>query len=64
VLASYPEADPLPLVGDEAYDLGAPGGPVIVRVGRVIAMVRAEQDPGAATQLARAAANRLRLDGF
>jgi outer membrane protein assembly factor BamB len=64
VLASYPEADPLPLVGDEAYDLGAPGGPVIVRVGRVIAMVRADQDPGAATQLARAAANRLRLDGF
>jgi hypothetical protein len=64
VLASYPEADPLPLVGDEAFDLGAPAGPVIVRVGRVIAMVRADQDPGAATQLARAAADRLRLDGF
>lgn len=64
VLTSYPDADPLPQVGDEAYDLGAPDGPVMVRVGRVIAMVRADQDPGAATQLARAAAARLRLDGF
>lgn len=63
-LASYPEADPLPQVGDEAYDLGAPDGPVMVRVGRAIAMVRADQDPGAATQLARDAATRLRLDGF
>ena len=64
VLASYPDADPLPGVGDEAYDLGAPDGPVIARVGPAIAMVHADQDPGAATQLARAAANRLRLDGF
>jgi hypothetical protein len=64
VLAGYPDADPLPELGDQAYNLGAPGGPVIFRVGRVIAMVRADQDPGAATQLARAAATRLHLDGF
>jgi outer membrane protein assembly factor BamB len=64
VLASYPDADPLPQVGDEAYDLGALDGPVMVRVGRAIATVQADQDPGAATQLARAAAVRLRLDGF
>ena len=63
-LASYPDAEPLPQVGDQAYDLGAPDGPVMVRVGRVIAMVRADQDPGAPTQLARAVAARLRLDGF
>ena len=63
-LASYPDADALPQVGDQAYDLGVPDGPVMVRVGRAIAMVRADQDPGAATQLARAAATRLRLDGF
>ena len=64
VLATYQQAERLPGLGDEAYQLGTPTGPVVVRVGRAIVMVRAEQTPGAATGLARAAVPRLRCDGF
>ena len=64
VLATYQEAERLPELGDEAYQLGTPVGPVVVRVGRVVVMVRADQSPGAATGLARAAVLRLRRDGF
>jgi outer membrane protein assembly factor BamB len=64
VLATYQQAERLPELGDEAYQLGTPSGPVVVRVGGVIVMVRAEQTPGAATGLARAAVLRLRRGGF
>jgi outer membrane protein assembly factor BamB len=64
VRATYQQAERLPGPGDEAYDLGAPTGPVAVRVGRVIVMVRADQNPGTATELARAAALTLRRDGY
>jgi outer membrane protein assembly factor BamB len=64
VLATYQQAERLPGLGDEAYELGTPAGPVVVRAGRVIVMVRAEQSPGAATELATATVLWLRRDGF
>jgi outer membrane protein assembly factor BamB len=60
---TYQAVQRLPYIGDEAYDLGGPGGPVAVRVGRVIVLVQASQDLGATTQLARAAALKLRQGG-
>ncbi len=63
-LATYQQAERLPGPGDEAYELGTPVGPVMVRAGRVIVIVRADQIPGAATELATAAVLRLRRDGF
>jgi len=62
--ATYQRTERLPRVGDEAYGLGAPVGPVAVRVGRVIIMVSADQSLGAATALARAAALRLGQNGL
>jgi hypothetical protein len=63
VRATYQEAEPLPRLGDEAYALGTPVGPVAVRVGRVIIVVSADQSPGATTELARFAVLRLRQRG-
>ncbi len=60
---TYQAVQRLPFIGDEAYDLGGPGGPVAVRVGKVIVLVQVSQDLGAATQLARAAALKLRQGG-
>ena len=64
VRATYQQTQALPALGDEAYHLGATAGQVVVRVGRVILIVRANENPGMATALARAAARELRRDGF